>query len=124
MIFIPESPRWLILNDRYDEGRKALLWLRPDGFDVDAEASDIKGAIDKEMENSSGVGWVDMFSNPVDRRRTALAVCSVTLQAASGAMFLIGKSRSPRNPKLALTCGLQLISSTSSPWPRFRIHSE
>jgi hypothetical protein len=29
--------------------------------------------------------------NPVDRRRTALAVAAVSLQAASGAMFIIGK---------------------------------
>jgi hypothetical protein len=91
MFFIPESPRWLILQGRYDEGKKALAWLRPKGYDVEAEASDILAAIERERETSSGVGWIDMFKNPVDRRRTTLAVGAVTLQAASGAMFLIGK---------------------------------
>ena len=43
------------------------------------------------MELKSNVGIWDMFKDPVNRRRTALAVCAVTLQAASGSMFIIGK---------------------------------
>ncbi|KAF2183949.1 general substrate transporter [Zopfia rhizophila CBS 207.26] len=89
MIFIPESPRWLILQGRYEDGLKSLAWLRPDGYDVDAEATEIRAAIEKEKELSSGVGPLDMIKNPVDRRRTILAVCAVTLQAASGSMFII-----------------------------------
>jgi hypothetical protein len=88
--FIPESPRWLILQGRFEEGVKALEWLRPTRHDSRAEADAILAAIEKEKETSSGVGWLDMFSNPVDRRRTTLAVCAVLLQAASGSMFIIG----------------------------------
>jgi sugar porter (SP) family MFS transporter len=89
LFFIPESPRWLILTGRYDEGVKSLRWLRPVDADPDAEATEIKAAIDREMELAGSVSVMDMFTNPIDRRRTALAVCAVTLQAASGSMFII-----------------------------------
>ncbi|KAJ9639294.1 hypothetical protein H2204_003905 [Knufia peltigerae] len=90
MFFIPESPRWLILQGRYEEGVKALTWLRPKGADVNSEATLIRTAIEKEMELKSTVGIWDMFRDPVNRRRTILAVSAVTLQAGSGSMFIIG----------------------------------
>lgn len=90
LFFVPESPRWLILQGRFEDGQKALEWLRPKGHDSFAEASEIQNAINREKEMSSGVGWLDMFKNPIDRRRTTLAVCAITLQAASGSMFIIG----------------------------------
>jgi MFS family permease len=97
--FIPESPRWLILQGRFEEGVKALEWLRPARHDSRAEANAILAAIEKEKETSSGVGWLDMFRNPVDRRRTTLAVCAVLLQAASGSMFIIGTCPPTSHPR-------------------------
>lgn len=68
----------------------ALTWLRPKGADVNSEATLIRTAIEKEMELKSTVGIWDMFRDPVNRRRTILAVSAVTLQAGSGSMFIIG----------------------------------
>jgi hypothetical protein len=90
--FIPESPRWLVHKGRVEDGRKALQWLRPKGTNVGPEVDDIANVIQKEKELGKGVGFVDMFNNSVDRRRTMVAVGSVTLQAATGSMFIIGET--------------------------------
>ncbi|KAK4187695.1 general substrate transporter [Podospora australis] len=59
LLFVPESPRWLMQH----------------------------GKMESKMQKSVGV-W-DMFRNPVDRRRTVLAICALTVQGASGAMYMI-----------------------------------
>ncbi|KAH9905427.1 general substrate transporter [Xylariomycetidae sp. FL2044] len=91
LFFIPESPRWLMLQGRIEEGQKALEWLRPTGAGVavDLEVTEIKMAIDKERELGGSIGILDMFRNPVDRRRTFLSMFAVLLQAATGSMFII-----------------------------------
>jgi hypothetical protein len=75
-----------------DKARAALRWHRP-GTDaeVDQEMKDIQTALEMEMSSGKSVAVWDMFRNSVDRRRTILATCALTVQGASGAMYMIGK---------------------------------
>lgn len=96
MFFIPESPRWLMYKDKHAQAEKSLQWMRPNRGSNQAavaeEMSDINAAILAEKELSGSASLIDILKNPIDRRRTLLAVGAVSTQAASGAMFMIGRS--------------------------------
>ncbi|KIW88052.1 uncharacterized protein Z519_11162 [Cladophialophora bantiana CBS 173.52] len=89
MLFIPESPRWFLLQDQTEKARKALYWLRPYPETVEDEIKEIQDAIGAERALAKSADILDMFRNPVDRRRTLLSIGAVSLQAASGAMYMI-----------------------------------
>lgn len=91
MLFIPESPRWYLLQNEPEKARKALHWLRPFPDTVDSEIHDMQSAIEAERALARSADILDMFRNPVDRRRTYLACAAISLQAASGAMYMICK---------------------------------
>ena len=46
MMFVPETPRWLILNDRKADAVKSLAQLRPKYADVQLECRDIEDGLD------------------------------------------------------------------------------
>jgi MFS family permease len=128
LFFIPESPRWLILQGRHEEGQKALRWLRPKDDKVELELLEIEKAIQHEKDLAGSVDFLDMFRDPIDRRRTFLSVSAVTLQAASGSMFIIGWFNSLGGFFSGLRCLMLTIAQrtrlTSSVWLVSRIRSE
>ncbi|KAK4118829.1 general substrate transporter [Parathielavia appendiculata] len=88
--FVPESPRWLAQHGKLNRARKALRWLRPGTeSEIEQEVRDIQAALETEMSREKSVAVWDMFRNAVDRRRTMLATCALTVQGASGAMYMI-----------------------------------
>ena len=89
LFFIPESPRWLIYKDRVEQGRQSLIWMRPHPEGVPEEMADIQAAIVAEKELAKSASLLDTVRNPINRRRTLLAVAAISIQAASGAMFMI-----------------------------------
>lgn len=55
------------------------------------ELAKIKLAIDTEAALARNTEIVDLWRNPVDRRRTLLAIGVICIQVASGASYIISK---------------------------------
>ncbi|CAK7229095.1 hypothetical protein SCUCBS95973_007103 [Sporothrix curviconia] len=90
LFLIPESPRWLMDQGKYDQARKALHWLRPYPADVvEAEAQEIQDGLEAERALNAGVTLMDLVRSPIDRRRTLVAIGALSTQGASGAMYMI-----------------------------------
>lgn len=64
LIFVPESPRWLLYKGREAEGRRSLARLR--GVSVEEQFIEIEWAemirgMEEEKRSTDGVRWIDMF---------------------------------------------------------------
>ncbi|KAH9887458.1 general substrate transporter [Xylariomycetidae sp. FL2044] len=54
MLFLPESPRWLLLHERYEDANKVIAGLR--GYEVDSEETSIERDIILDSIRASGFG--------------------------------------------------------------------
>jgi SP family sugar:H+ symporter-like MFS transporter len=115
LLFVPESPRWLMEHGKSDQARSALVWLRPyTDAEIDDEVRGIRDALVTDAERHKGVAIMDMFNNPIDRRRTILAVCALTVQGGSGAMYMIGKSARVLTPQLRVSADIKRARSCAN----------
>ncbi len=79
LLFLPDSPRWLILRGRYDEARGVLFKLRGDAAIVEREASEIQASL-----RTPQIGWHLFLKNSNFRRSVALGVMLQVVQQLTG----------------------------------------
>jgi len=91
--YVPESPRWLLLNGRREHAIQSVLTLRDSSLSRDSaelEVRLIEEYVAREREISRDA-WRELF-RVKDIRRTFLTISCATFHAASGINFIIGYS--------------------------------
>src|SRR5699024_12692829 len=61
VIKLPESPRFLITNNRFDEARKVLSYIRPKDK-IESEVKQIQEVAEQETISSQQSSWCSLLS--------------------------------------------------------------
>ncbi|MCL4144211.1 UNVERIFIED_CONTAM: hypothetical protein GTU68_060728 [Idotea baltica] len=84
LLGLPDSPRWLASNQKFDEARKSLVLLRGEIYDVDSEFQLIASNIEKGGEIGSIKQQLKEILNPKVLRRFIFLILVYTLFSING----------------------------------------
>ncbi|KAF7554853.1 hypothetical protein G7Z17_g2583 [Cylindrodendrum hubeiense] len=89
--FVPESPRWLIFNDRRDEALNVLAKIN--GADkqdpnVQLQYKEIIDTLEYEKGEGGSIGLPTMFKSPSNRKRLLLALSIAPLAMLTGSNII------------------------------------
>ncbi|KAF8747214.1 MFS monosaccharide transporter [Rhizoctonia solani] len=90
LLFVPESPRWLISKDRSEDAHRALerIHKKNDDIIVQDQVDAMVNAREAERESSGGESrWADVFKG-TQRRRFLCAFGILVCQQISGVQFI------------------------------------
>ncbi|KAM3067982.1 hypothetical protein ACMFMF_009349 [Clarireedia jacksonii] len=86
LVFLKESPRWLMKQGRYEEAQASLAFTRCEDVNneqVVKEIAEIRASIEEELQLTEGVTWKECIA-PVNRWRFITAICLMFWQQFSG----------------------------------------
>ena len=63
MLKLPESPRFLIKNNKFDEARKVLGYIRSNKEEIDSEIKQIQEAAKEEKKANQKTSWGTLLSS-------------------------------------------------------------
>lgn len=88
--FMPESPNFLIIKERNDEARSALITLRGESYDVDYELNSLKQKA--EEARNSPVSFLDAITKKTAIKALVICYALMLFQQLSGVTAVIFNS--------------------------------
>lgn len=128
LLFLKESPRWLMKQDRHEDALTSLAYIRNEPEDspsVQKELAEIKAAIQEETAATQGVTWKECLQK-ANRYRIFLAFVLMFWQQFSGTNSIgyyapqifetVSRTAVPRLRKLLIRFALRSV--LARPLPR------
>ncbi|KAL5387960.1 hypothetical protein DPSP01_003358 [Paraphaeosphaeria sporulosa] len=86
LYWVPESPRWLLRREKTERCDAALRLLRKDDktYEPDVDMITIRASIEHEAELSADSKWMDLLTDPIERRKVIFSAGALVAQQING----------------------------------------